>query len=154
MTECICFVMQADLVEHVVAHAVQQWFQWCFTHWWNQTHFRASLNQATGVGVTSMLSPGCFADFWQSASKVLCLEGYVQGAGGCNHCLLGRCLYALGLDDCLTSDKLLCNNGYFHSRIKLLQNEWGLNKNISHVSWVLADIRMGSSGCFRKCDRN
>jgi hypothetical protein len=24
---------KADLVEHVVAHAVQQWFQWCFTHW-------------------------------------------------------------------------------------------------------------------------
>lgn len=113
MRECICFVMQADLVEYVVAHAVQHWFQWCFTHWWNQTHFRASLNQATCVGVTSMLSPGCFADFWQSASKVLCLEGYVQGAGGCNHYPLGilRRLLNIYLHHCWELTKSLGSNG-------------------------------------------
>ncbi len=80
------------------------------------------------------------------------LRGYVRWAGGSNQPLY-RPLYALGLDACLFTGMLNCNEAYLHK----LFAAWIiilLAFSISHVSWVWATSMNEFIWWLWKCNRN
>jgi hypothetical protein len=93
-------------------------------------------------------------------------KGYVRSAGSPNLYPLCRPLYALGLDACLSRDKLKQNEIHCHS---LFQLEWGYNWLFDSICLLIAsqhhdkvfpfwkcniNIMSESSNCHWKCKRN
>jgi hypothetical protein len=83
---------------------------------------------------------------------VFCLKDVFRAQEAPSINSLCRPLYVLGLGVCLYSDKLKWNEAYPHKLVAA----WArmlLTILISAVSWLLANITIGSFCWFRKCDR-